>query len=150
MIVESGSAGVAGVGVDLLRVDRVTAVYQRYGQKFVQRILGPQEIEVFQRRLARDPRRGVRYLATRFAAKEAFSKAIGLGMRSPMAWSRMQTLNLPSGKPGVQLAEPLASWYAQRFGSAQVSVTDESDMVAAFVVVNALADHGSVQETATL
>ncbi|MBP6018165.1 MAG: holo-ACP synthase [Burkholderiaceae bacterium] len=132
------SPGVAGIGVDLLRVDRVAQVYARHGQKFVNRILGPQEIEVFQRRLARDPQRGIRFLATRFAAKEAFSKAIGLGMRSPMAWSRMQTLNQPSGKPGVQLSEPLASWYAQRFGVAHVSITDESDMVAAFVVVNAL------------
>lgn len=134
----SGSVGVAGIGVDLLRVDRVHKVYDRYGEKFIQRILGPQEQVVFYRRFQRDPDRGIRYLATRFAAKEAFSKAIGLGMRSPMAWSRMQTLNQLGGRPGVQLAEPLASWYAQRFGVAHVSITDENDMVAAFVVINAL------------
>lgn len=130
--------GVAGIGLDILRVDRVTQTYARYGQKFVNRILGPEEIAIFQRRFARDPQRGIRFLATRFAAKEAFSKAIGLGMRSPMSWPLMQTLNQPSGKPGVQLTEPLASWYAQRFGEAHVSVTDESDLVAAFVVVNPL------------
>lgn len=134
-----GFVGVAGIGVDLLRVDRVHGVYERHGEKFIQRILGPQERVVFYRRYQRDPGRGIRYLATRFAAKEAFSKAIGLGMRSPMAWSRMQTLNQPSGRPGVQLAEPLASWYAERFGVAHVSITDESDTVAAFVVINALA-----------
>lgn len=142
--------GVAGIGVDLLRVDRVTQVYARHGQKFIQRILGPEEIVVFQRRFARDAQRGIRYLATRFAAKEAFSKAIGLGMRSPMAWSRMQTLNQVSGKPGVMLSEPLASWYAQRFGEAHVTVTDESDMVAAFVVVNALPSHYSSNTSTTL
>ena len=52
-----------------------------------------------------------------------------------MAWSRMQTLNAPGGRPVVKLGEPLASWYEERFGKAHVSVTDESDMVAAFVVV---------------
>lgn len=139
MVSDSYPVGVAGIGVDLLRVDRVQRVYDRYGEKFVLRILGPQERVVFYRRFQRDPRRGIRYLATRFAAKEAFSKAIGLGMRSPMAWSRMQTLNQLGGRPGVQLAEPLASWYAQRFGTAHVSITDESDTVAAFVVINALA-----------
>ncbi|NYT85736.1 holo-ACP synthase [Pollutimonas harenae] len=130
--------GIAGIGVDLLRLDRIEGVYARHGEKFVRRILGPQEIEKFRLRSQRDPQRGIRFLATRFAAKEAFSKAIGLGMHSPMAWSRMQTLNEPGGKPRVQLSEPLASWYAERFGKAHISVTDETDTVAAFVVVEAL------------
>jgi holo-[acyl-carrier protein] synthase len=127
--------GIAGIGVDLLRIERIERVYIRHGSRFVQRILGEQEIEKFQRRYQRDPRRGIRFLACRFAAKEAFSKAIGLGMHSPMAWSRMQTLNEPGGKPCVRLGEPLASWYAHRFGAAHVSITDESDTVIAFVIV---------------
>jgi holo-[acyl-carrier protein] synthase len=118
-----------------MRVERIEQVYARHGEKFVRRILGAQEIEKFRRRHERDPRRGIRYLATRFAAKEAFSKAIGLGMHSPMTWTRMQTLNEASGKPCVLLSEPLATWYGQRFGAAHVSITDESDTVAAFVVV---------------
>lgn len=130
--------GIAGIGMDLLQVDRIERVYARHGERLVQRILGLQEIEVFRRRSARDLQRGIRYLATRFAAKEAFSKAIGLGMHSPMAWSRMQTLNQQSGRPIVQLSEPLASWYAARFGVAHVSVTDEQNMVAAFVIVEML------------
>lgn len=129
---------VGGIGVDLLRVHRIEQVYGRHGEKFARRILGPQEIEKFRLRYQRDPSRGLRFLASRFAAKEAFSKAIGLGMHSPMTWSSMQTLNEPSGKPLVRLSEPLAGWYAQRFGAAHVSITDESDMVAAFVVVEAL------------
>ena len=132
-------SGIAGIGVDLLRLDRIERVYARYGEKFVHRILGPEEISKFRLRSQRDPQRGIRFLATRFAAKEAFSKAIGLGMHSPMAWSRMQTLNEPGGKPGVQLSEPLASWYAARFGKAHVSITDETDTVAAFVIVEAIA-----------
>lgn len=129
---------IAGIGLDIIRVERIQAAYDRFGEKFLRRILGPQEIEIFQRRFDRDPRRGIRFLATRFAAKEAFSKAIGLGMHSPMAWSRMQTLNAPGGRPVVRLSDPLASWYSLRFGTAHVSVTDESDMVAAFVVVETM------------
>ena len=136
---------IAGVGVDLLRIERIERVYVRHGSRFIQRILGEQEIEKFQRRYQRDPSRGMRFLASRFAAKEAFSKAIGLGMHSPMAWSRMQTVNEPGGKPCVRLDEPLASRYARRFGVAHVSITDESDTVVAFVVVETLnkePDHG--------
>lgn len=129
--------GIGGIGTDLLRVDRIARVFERHGERLLHRILGPDEIAVFRRRHVRDPQRGIRYLATRFAAKEAFSKAIGLGMHAPMAWSRMQTLNRPGGRPEVRLAEPLASWYAERFGDAHVSMTDEQDMVAAFVVVEA-------------
>jgi len=138
MLAQAGDARIAGIGLDLLRLDRVQRVFDRHPERFVERILGPEEILVFERRFQRDPRRGIRYLATRFAAKEAFSKAIGLGMRMPMAWSRMQTLNAVGGKPYVKLSEPLAHWYALRFGTAHVSVTDEHDIVAAYVVIEAL------------
>ncbi|HUG58337.1 MAG TPA: holo-ACP synthase [Candidimonas sp.] len=138
MIAHAGQDKVAGIGVDILRVERIEQVFARHGQKFVQRILGPQEIEKFHRRYQRDPQRGIRFLATRFAAKEAFSKAIGLGMHSPMAWSRMQTLNEASGKPMVKLSDPLDTWYRKRFGAAHVSITDESDTVMAFVIVETL------------
>ena len=93
---------------------------------------------IFARRYRLNPQRGIRFLATRFAAKEAFSKAIGLGMRMPMAWSRMQTLNAPSGKPMVVLNDELRSWYETRFGAAHITLTDESDLVMAFAVVESL------------
>lgn len=140
MHAQLGGAKIAGIGLDLLQLDRVQRVFDRHPERFVRRILGADEIQTFHRRYQRDPRRGIRFLATRFAAKEAFSKAIGLGMRMPMAWSRMQTLNAPGGRPYVKLSEPLAGWYAQRFGMAHVSVTDERDIVAAYVVVEALAE----------
>src|SRR5690625_391171 len=129
---------IAGIGTDITYISRIQATYERFGWRFAQRILGPQEQEVFERRLTRHQQRGLRYLATRFAAKEAFSKAIGLGMRMPMAWSRMQTLNAASGKPQVVLAAELEQWYEQRFGPAHVSLTDESDLVMAFVIVETL------------
>ncbi|MFA5521643.1 MAG: holo-ACP synthase [Castellaniella sp.] len=136
--VAGGAAGIAGVGVDMVRVDRIEAVFSRHGERFLKRILGEGEQLIFHRRHARDAARGMRFLATRFAAKEAFSKAIGLGMHMPMAWSRMQTLNAPGGRPVVHLADPLHDWYNTRFGPAHVSLTDERDMVIAFVVIQAL------------
>ena len=126
---------IAGIGTDIIYVHRMERSLARFGEGFVRRILGPHEIEKYHRRAARDPQRGVRFLATRFAAKEAFSKAIGLGMRMPMYWSAMQTLNEITGKPIVVLAEPLKTWYEQRYGVAHVSLTDESDLVMAFVMV---------------
>lgn len=135
----AGIGGIGGIGTDLLQVGRIAKVFERHGERLLRRVLGPDEILVFHRRYTRDPQRGIRYLATRFAAKEAFSKAIGLGMHSPMTWSRMQTLNRPGGRPEVVLSEPLAGWYAERFGCAHVTMTDEQDMVAAFVVVEARA-----------
>ncbi|HLR82953.1 MAG TPA: holo-ACP synthase [Paenalcaligenes sp.] len=129
---------IGGIGTDITYISRIESTYERFGQKFVKRILGPQEQQVFMRRLQRHHPRGMRYLATRFAAKEAFSKAIGLGMRMPMAWSRMQTLNAPSGKPQVVLAPELDAWYQERFGPAHISLTDESDLVMAFAVIEAL------------
>jgi len=126
---------IAGVGTDVIRVERIARAYERQGERFACRILGEQELVVFHARLRRDESRGIRYLATRFAAKEAFSKAIGLGMHSPMSWPLMQTLNQPGGRPQVHLSEPLAQWCAQRFSAAHVSLTDESDIAMAFVVL---------------
>lgn len=128
-------AAIGGIGMDLLRIDRIERALARHGDRFAKKILGPEELAKFHARRARDPVRGVRFLATRFAAKEAFSKAVGLGMRMPMTWRRVQTLNAPGGRPVLVIAPELLEWYVQRFGAAHVSITDESDMAAAYVVV---------------
>ena len=128
-------SAIAGIGMDLIKMARIEQAWSRHPERFPIKILGMDELRVFKARAARDRLRGVRYLATRFAANEAFSKAVGLGMRNPMWWTRMQTLNAPGGRPIVVLAEPLASWYAERFGAAHVSLTDEAEYGAAYVVV---------------
>jgi len=74
------------------------------------------------------------YLATRFSAKEAFSKAIGLGMHWPMTWRALQTLNEASGKPFVVASGELAAWLAERGISASVTLSDERDYAVSFVV----------------
>jgi holo-[acyl-carrier protein] synthase len=90
---------------------------------------------VFRSRHAKVPARGVAYLATRFAAKEAFSKAIGLGMRMPMTWRACEVVKAPSGAPHIQLHGALADWFAHKRLRAHVSVSDEAAVATAFVVV---------------
>ena len=82
--------------------------------------------------------RGVRYLATRFSAKEAFSKAIGLGMRMPMTWRDCEVVNLASGQPAIVLHGALAEWFDARGLRCHLSVTDESEYAASFCVVERL------------
>jgi len=124
-----------GIGTDILMISRVAAALGRHGDRFAERILGPEEMQRYQRRKEKNATRGVRFVATRFAAKEAFSKAIGLGMRMPMTWRAMQTLNAPSGKPMVVTSGVLHEFMEQNGLSAQVTITDESDYVVAFVIV---------------
>jgi holo-[acyl-carrier-protein] synthase len=128
-----------GIGTDLCDVRRIAAAVQRHGDRFPQRVLGPTEIGVFRARRARVEARGLRYLATRFSAKEAFSKAIGLGIHHPMRWRDCEILNAPGGRPQIQLHGDLAAWFAERGLRAHVTLTDESDYAAAFVVVETTA-----------
>lgn len=125
---------IAGIGTDLLRVSRIHAAFEARGMRFVRRILGERELAIFERRFERNRARGLLFLSTRFAAKEAFSKAVGLGLHWPMTWRAVEFVNAPSGKPEVVLNEPLKSWCAERGLTFHVSMTDESDMVCAFVV----------------
>ncbi len=127
-----------GVGTDICDIRRMRDTLARRGERFALKVLGPHEIEVFRYRLAKVESRGIAYLATRFSAKEAFSKAIGLGMRMPMTWRDCEIVKAPSGKPEIRLHGALAEWFAQRGLRAQVSVSDETDYAASFVVVETL------------
>ena len=124
-----------GIGTDICDVRRVEAVLARKGDRFAEKVLGPNEWQVFRFRRDKVESRGARYLATRFSAKEAFSKAIGMGMRMPMTWRACEILNHASGKPEIRLHGELAAWFTARGLKAHVSVTDESDYAASFVVV---------------
>ncbi|HEY0200547.1 MAG TPA: holo-ACP synthase, partial [Burkholderiaceae bacterium] len=98
----------------------------------------PGELAAWHARRARWPERGVRFVATRFSAKEAFSKAIGLGLRMPMTWHACEIAKLPSGAPTIVLHGALKAWFQERRLAAHVSVTDETDYAATFVVVEHL------------
>ena len=124
-----------GIGTDICDIRRLRAAVQRRGERFAEKVLGPHEIEVYRARRGRVEARGLSYLATRFSAKEAFSKAIGMGLRSPMSWRACEVLNAPSGKPYVKLHGALAEWFAARRLTAHVSVSDETDYASSFVVI---------------
>ena len=127
-----------GIGTDIVMVRRIEDLLARYGERFARRVLGPEELAEYRRRLGRGahgPAYSARYLAKRFAAKEAFSKAIGLGLRGPMTLLSLQVLNDPRGRPMTVARKALAPWLEERGLSAHVSLTDEQESVVAFVVV---------------
>ena len=127
-----------GVGTDICDVRRIRASLTRHGDRFALKILSDAEFATWQARSARWPERGVRYLATRFSAKEAFSKAIGLGMVMPMTWRRCEVANLPSGQPTLLLHGALKDWFEARHLSAHLSVSDETDYATSYCVVEVL------------
>ena len=124
-----------GIGTDICDIRRIRETLARRGERFAEKVLGPHEMEVFRERRAKVEARGVAYLATRFSAKEAFSKAIGLGMTMPMTWRACEIVKARSGKPEIQLHGAMAEWFEARGLHAHVTVTDEVDYAAAFVVI---------------
>ena len=124
-----------GIGTDICDIRRIRASVQRHGERFAEKILADAELATWKRRSARWPERGLRYLATRFSAKEAFSKAIGLGMRLPMHWRLCEIANHPSGQPCIVLHGGLKDWCEARHLHPHISVTDEADYAASFCVV---------------
>jgi holo-[acyl-carrier-protein] synthase len=124
-----------GIGTDICDVRRIRVSLDRHGDRFARKILADGELATWRARTDRWPDRGLRYLATRFSAKEAFSKAIGLGMRMPMTWRLCEIGKLASGQPVIVLHGGLKDWFDAKGLSAHVSVTDETDYAASFVVV---------------
>ena len=124
-----------GIGTDICDVRRIRASLERHGDRFASRVLSEHEFKTWKSRSARWPERGIRYLATRFSAKESFSKAIGLGMRMPMSWKLCEIANERSGKPVIVLHGVLKEWFEAQGLQTHISVTDESDYAASFCVV---------------
>jgi holo-[acyl-carrier protein] synthase len=121
-----------GIGVDLIRVERIEQALSRWGQRFEARIFTPAEVESSRRR-----HRPGSHLAMRFAAKEAFSKAVGLGLRSAeLLWRDIEVAHDPRGKPFLRLHGTAAA-VAARIGltATHVSLTDEAGLAQAFVIV---------------
>lgn len=124
-----------GIGTDICDIRRIRASLERHGDRFAARVLSEHELATWRTRSARWPERGVRYLATRFSAKEAFSKAIGLGMRMPMSWRLCEIANLASGAPVVVLHGGLKTWFEAKGLQAQITLSDETDYAVSFCVV---------------
>lgn len=119
-----------GVGSDIVEFARVQAAWERFGERFARRILTPHELAGFVS--AQDK---PRYLARRFAAKEAMSKALGTGFAHGISPRRLGIVADAWGKPQVAL-EPAAAAVAERLGAGQgfVTLADEREFVVAFAV----------------
>lgn len=132
-----------GIGTDIVLIKRIETLIDKWGDRFVRRVLGPDELREYQRRYARGshgPRYAGRYLAKRFAAKEAFSKALGLGLRAPMTLLSLQVLNNKRGQPVAVARKELAHYLQLKRLSWHVSLSDEIDSALAFVVIEQQAE----------
>jgi holo-[acyl-carrier protein] synthase len=122
---------ILGIGTDVCSIPRVAEVLGRHGERFVRRILTPDERTRFER--TRDK---AGHLAKRFAAKEAFSKAIGTGIHAPFTWHCITVGRGPRGKPlivpSTEMARHLETLGVTR---AHISLTDDHDVAMAFVVL---------------
>jgi holo-[acyl-carrier protein] synthase len=122
---------ILGIGTDLVEIARIEQALERWGERFAHKVLVPRELARFARH-----RKPAAYLAKRFAAKEAFSKAMGTGIRAPVNWHSIGVVNHASGRPYLELAAPLAALVERRgIRAVHVSLTDERGMAAAFVVL---------------
>ena len=120
-----------GIGTDLLDAERIRHGLARFGEPYAERILAPAEQAGYQ--ASRDP---ARFLAKCFAAKEAFAKATGTGLRAPVTLRNIAVLRDAQGKPVIECAPELAAWLAARQVTAHhVSLSDEGDLVLAYVIL---------------
>ncbi len=129
---------IVGVGTDTVIISRVAAIYARWGDRFAQRVLGPSELIEFYRRKGRGVAgtdRAVRYIAKRFAAKEAIGKALGVGLFHPMSLHSVEILNDSKGAPKAQARNVLAEYLSQRGYHIHVSVSDEVENAQALAIV---------------
>lgn len=124
-----------GIGTDLCEIARMAKVLERQGDGFAQKVLGPLEWPVFVSRQQPRPERAHAYLATRFAAKEAFCKATGLGFREPFRWHDMQVVSDALGRPSWTFSGPTHEWMTQRGLIAHLSLSDEAGLAMAFVTL---------------
>lgn len=126
-----------GIGIDVVEIERIRAAVARFGDRFAERILGPRELERFRARRARSEERGLKFLATRFAAKEAVSKALGLGLRAPMTWRAVEIINDPTGRPLAFITSGELRRFAEhRHLRLHVSVTDERGIAMAYAIAD--------------
>jgi holo-[acyl-carrier protein] synthase len=122
---------IAGIGTDLITVERMERVWRRHGERLCAHILSPEEHREFA--TVKDP---ARWLAKRWAAKEAFSKAAGTGMRAPLKWAGITVVHDPLGCPGLEFAPFIQAWLHRRgIDFAHLSISDEREIACAFVVL---------------
>jgi holo-[acyl-carrier protein] synthase len=124
---------IVGVGTDIVRIARFVEFWQRHGKRGLDRLLAPQERDDCH--LSIDPGR---FLAKRFAAKEALGKALGTGIRAPLTLPAIAVIHDDFGKPGFWLSKEADALLTARGLCAHLSISDEQDYAVAFVLVETL------------
>jgi len=120
-----------GVGTDIVEIGRIEKALARFGDRFAKRILCPPELKRFAVHKQR-----ANYLAKRFAAKEAFTKALGTGIHAPANWHGVWVKNLPSGKPVLEFSDPLKKLLdTRRVTNSHLSLADERGIAVATVIL---------------
>ncbi|MGB7503744.1 MAG: holo-ACP synthase [Azonexus sp.] len=119
-----------GIGTDIVAVKRLQGMWERHGDKALGKLLAPQELGEF----ARAADKG-RFLAKRFAAKEAFSKALGTGVRSPAVLPSIAIGHDELGKPVLAFCGQLAEMIEYQGLTAHLSLSDEAEYAIAYVIL---------------
>jgi holo-[acyl-carrier protein] synthase len=120
-----------GVGTDVVEIGRIEKALGRWGERFARRILCEPELKRFL-----GHRQPAAYLAKRFAAKEAFTKALGTGIKAPANWHGVWVMNRPSGKPELEFSKQLQKLLSGRgISRAHVSLADERGVAVATVIL---------------
>ncbi|PKO83197.1 MAG: holo-ACP synthase [Betaproteobacteria bacterium HGW-Betaproteobacteria-11] len=119
-----------GIGTDIVAVARMEALWQRHGERAADKLLASEE-----RQACLESPLPARFLAKRFAAKEALGKALGIGVRSPFVLPNVAVTHDALGKPAFAFAAEPAAWLAERGLCAHLSLADETDYAVAFVLL---------------
>ena len=130
---------ILGIGTDLVNIKRIRKVLNRFGDRFEKRVFSELEIERSRRKF--DPSSSY---AKRWAAKEACSKALGIGLRMGVSWKEMHVVNLGSGKPEL-IIEGKAKYFLEKMTprgfstKINVSLTDDYPWAKAIVIIEGIA-----------
>ena len=125
---------IVGIGCDVVEQKRVTEALEKYGDRFVQRLLTASEIRIYEKRLALSRERGLSFLASRWAVKEAISKALGTGISGDVTFHAMTIMHTQSGAPMAVFSDALKERLQQEGIFVHITITDEKTVAAAFAV----------------
>ena len=126
---------ILGLGCDILEVQRLENLLRKGRESLLKRVLTPLEMVEFERRTDKSYSRGNLFLATRYCAKEAFSKAMGTGIGEVFSFQDLSILNEENGQPKLLYSERLAQWMTQQNAFAKISISDEQNYVTSTVII---------------
>ena len=126
---------ILGLGCDILEIQRLNGLLGNGRESLIKRVLTPVEIQEYEAKAGKCETRGTLYVATRYCAKEAFSKAMGTGIGQHFSFQDLSVLNQDTGQPVLVYSEKLGLWLKSKGAFAQVSISDEQHYAMATVIL---------------